>query len=64
MKKYRETKYCIIFDIGTMEELISPNLNGKNNNKNEDKDKQLQRWNIMLFNPNNEEKEVIITFHN
>jgi hypothetical protein len=29
MEKYRETKYYITFDIEIMEELVSPNLNGK-----------------------------------
>jgi hypothetical protein len=33
MEKYRETKYYITFDIETMEELVSPNLNGKNSKK-------------------------------
>jgi hypothetical protein len=33
MEKYRETKYYISFDIEIMEELVSPNLNGKNNKK-------------------------------
>jgi hypothetical protein len=60
MEKYRETKYYITFDIETMEELISPKLNKKNKVKG----KQTRRWNIMLFNPNNEEKEAIIAFHN
>jgi hypothetical protein len=41
-----------------MEELDSPNLN----KKNKEEGKQVIRWNIMLFNPNNEEEEAIIAF--
>jgi hypothetical protein len=33
MKKYKETKYYITFDIETMEELVSSNINGKNKEK-------------------------------
>jgi hypothetical protein len=36
----------------------------KSKGKNKNKGKQLIRWNIMLFNPNNEEKEAIIVFCN
>jgi hypothetical protein len=62
MEKYKETKYYITFDIETMEELVSPNLNKKNKVKSKEKVNQTRRWNIMLFNQNNEEKEAIIAF--
>jgi hypothetical protein len=34
----------------------------KNIKKNKDKAKYTLKWNIMLFNPNNEEKEAFIAF--
>jgi hypothetical protein len=59
MKKYRETKYYITFDIETMEELVILNLNEKNKEKRKHKGKQLILLKIMLLNPNNEEKQTI-----
>jgi hypothetical protein len=68
MKKYKETKYYITFDIETMEELVIPDFNkkskGKSKKQNKDSSKQTRRLCITLFNSNNEEKEAIIAFHN
>jgi hypothetical protein len=44
MKKYKEIKYYVTFDIETLEELVIPDLNKKNKRKskkqNDDNSKQ------------------------